>query len=187
MSNPFATAGVNYANPVIAGGTGTLAKIFPAPSLNFNVASTVPAALLIQAQQQGQIVSVKAAGNVFLHGASPTVNFEIQNGTSLTAASNSTIATMNAAQSLTTGATYPFAITLDLQGDQTSGIVQVVNASIVCDGVSGTVTKSTLTGINWTGANQFYSNGAPLSLVVGVTFAVSDALNTASLFQFEAA
>lgn len=187
MSNPFATAGVNYANPVTVGGTGTTAKIFAGPVLNSGVASIVPAALLLQAQQQGQIVSVKAAGTLHVHGASPTVNFVIQNGTSLTAASNTTIITLASPQSLTTAADYPFAITLDLQGDQASGIVQVVSASIVCDGVSGSVTKSTLSGINWNGANQFYSNAAPLSLVAGVTFAVSDALNSASLSQFEAA
>ncbi len=189
MSNPFANAGVNYANAVKVGGSGTGIQIFPAPVTNYNVASTVPAAVLLQAQQQGQIVSVKAAGSILTYGG--TVNFVIQNGTSLTASSNTTILTLTSAQTLAAGSppgtAYPFAIELDLQGDEASGIVQVVSGRIVCDGVSGTVTTTSLTGVNWSGANQFYSNAAPVSLVAGVQFNTGNASNAASLFQFEAA
>lgn len=173
MSYPITSAGVSYASPSTVGGTLTLAKIFP--SLLNNLA---PASLAVPVSANGQIITVRASGNLFVHGTSPTVNLVLQNGSSLTAASNTTVSTGTSAQALTTGATYPFAAVIDLQGDQTSGIVQVVNAKFVVDGISVALTNTSLTGVSFNGSS------AALNLVVGITFGVSDALNTASLQEF---
>lgn len=175
MSQTIQSAGINYASPSTVGGTGTTAKIFPS-LLN----SLSPATLALVQAQNGQQVTVKASGTLFVHGTSPTINFLLQNGTSLTAGSNTTFATLTSVASLTTATQYPFAVKVTLQGDSVSGIVQVVDAEIVCNGVSGAATKTSLTGINFAGP------GAAANVVFGVTFGVSDALNTASLLQFNA-
>lgn len=176
-------AGIIGLNPSKVGGTGTSIKIFPSlipPT--FGAASVNPASLSVAGNGalEGKAFTVRASGNLFVHGAYPTVNFTLQSGTSLTASSNVTVATLASAQSLTTAATYPFSFKADLQGDSASGIVQVVSAVISCNGVSGTVTATDLTGVSFLGPN------AALNLVFGVTFGVSDGLNAASLMQFSA-
>jgi hypothetical protein len=190
MSYSFASAGANYAFPLTVGGTGTLAKVFPAPSTNSGIAATSPASLRVLLQQQGQLVSLVISGNVFVHGTAPTVNFVLQSGTSLTAASNTTILTLASAQSLTTNAWYPFCVKADLQGDNASGILQPVSSSIVCNSVSGSVTATALTGVTF-GSPASPIDNIPLAesvinLVFGVTFGVSDALNAANVYQMVA-
>ena len=184
--------GVNAYNPSSVGGTGTTAKIFPnllanitglpsgfglgspAPTLPFAAAvCTIPGT----GQYEQQQIQIAAAGYVFVHGTTPTVNFVIQNGTSLTPGSNTTVATLASVQTLTTGATYPFSLSLKMQGDAVSGIMQMFSATFVCNGVSGTVTLTDLTGVNLT--------TTALNFVVGVTFGVSDALNVGKLSQFQ--
>jgi len=53
--------------------------------------------------------------------------------------------------------------------------VQVVNAKLVVNGTSVSLTQHFTTGIVYNGT------GAAYNLVIGVTFGVSDALNTAAL------
>lgn len=184
MSNPFATAGINYASPSKVGGTGSGIKIFP--SL---LSSAAPAILQMLEQKNGQIVTLRAAGTLFVHGASPTINPVVQSGSSLTASSNTTVSTLTSAQSLTTNAQYPFALTLQLQGDSTSGIVQVVSATFACDGTaSSTFTNTLLTGVTFGGTSAgdgFLNPEVGVSLVFGLNFGVSDTLNKASLLQYE--
>ena len=189
MSEPFSTGGgVNGYNPSLVGGTGQVAKIFPSLlGTGFNngggilpqPAGVVAAACLIPGtgQYEQQQINVKASGYVFVHGVSPTINFVFQEGPSLTATSNTTMATLASAQSLATAATYPWAFSATMQGDSVSGIMQIYNAIFVCDGTSGTVTLTDLTGVNLTTTNYQF--------VIGITFVgVSDALNKAALSQF---
>jgi hypothetical protein len=182
MSFIISSVGCNYTNPSKVGGTGAGIKIFPS-LLN----SAAPAILQILEQQQGQTVVLNASGNVFLHGTSPTINAVLQSGTSLTSANNTTIATLTSAQTLATNATYPWALTIKLQGDAGSGVVQVVSSSFTCNGVNSTTfTNTSLTGVVFSGlvASPPVFAEVGVSLVLGINFGVSDALNTASLFQY---
>jgi hypothetical protein len=191
MSEPFAQAqGVNAYNPALIGGTGTTTKIFPNLLANAtglpasfvgSPAPTVPPPcaqvyLPGTGQYEQQQISISAGGYLFVHGASPTVNFVLQQGKSLTATSNTTVATLASAQSLTTAAYYPWAVSVKFLADALSGIMQFFSASMVCNGVSGTVTLTDLTGVNLT------TTGLPF--VIGITFGVSDALNVGALSQF---
>jgi len=185
MSSPFASCGINYANPSTIGGTGSGVKIFP------GLLTTTSAAILqILEQQQGQIVTLNAAGNVHLHGTSPTIIPTLQSGTSLTSTNNTTISALTSAQLFaSTGATYPFALQIKLQGDQSSGILQVVSTTFTCNGVNSTsFTNTSLTGVKFSGgsAGDGFSNPeVGVSLALGLNFGVSDAANSANLYQYE--
>lgn len=171
------------------GGTGSTsaAKVFPLYN-NSAVAAILP--VPGSGRLEGQQFIVRAGGNLYVHGTSPTINFLLQSGNSLTSGNNTTIATLASAQNLAAGAAYPWALEVRLQGDSTSGIVQVCSASFVCNGVSGTVTGTDLTGINL--ASQVaLTNGLPttsdepaIQLVAGIIFGVSEAANYANLNQF---
>lgn len=212
----FADSGVRGATPSIVGGTGTTTKIFPSllgPNFNvgaFNLGGALgpigsggtvpspntatPAALLIAPAArilEGQEFEVRAAGTIYIHGTSPTFNFLLQAGTSFTSGSNTTMATMHTAISLTTAAQYPFCFDAMFQGDSISGLLQCVEAAFTVDGTpfelnanarsdTNYVSPTTLTGVKFTGVSP------SLSLVFGVTFSVSDALNIANLTQFQA-
>jgi hypothetical protein len=200
MSEPFSNAGgIGPYTPSIVGGTGTTTKIFPSllgpgfgnggnplssvpgstkPAIPV-VAAATPAALVTipgTGQYEQQAISVSCSGFVFVHGTSPTLNFLFQQGTSLTSGSNTTMATLASAQSLTTNASYPFAFNCRIQADSVSGVMQVYSGVFVCNGVSGSLTLTDLTGINLTTTNY--------SFVFGVTFGVSDATNVGVLSQF---
>lgn len=204
MATLFAgAAGISGVSPSVVGGTGTAGKIFTAlpAAVNWNYASystsqtttsAAPATINIpgNGEWEGQPFTVHAAGNLYIHGTSPTINFVLQNGTSLTATSNTTFATATAT-SLTTAATYPFTVSASLQGDSTSGIVQISNITMYCDGATLTSPVGTsLTGIKFattSGTDGYPQGNSPaISIVFGVTFAVSDALNKASLMSFYA-
>lgn len=198
----LAAGGISPYTPSLVGGTGTTAKIFPsllgpgfgnggnalgaAPSSTALVPPTAatgtpPALVTIPGtgQYEQQALAFVASGYVFMHGTSPTINFVLQNGTSLTAASNTTVATLASAQSLTTGAYYPWSFSMKGQGDSVSGVFQCFSAVWSCNGVfSGTVTLTDLTGINLTTTN--------LNFVFGVTFGVSDALAVGCCSQWKA-
>src|SRR5712672_3476213 len=184
MSHIIASAGVNYAVASKVGGTGTLTKIFP---------GLLSGAALLQMleQTQGQIVTFSASGSLFVNGTSPTINAVLQSGTSLTAASNTTVSTLTAVQSLTTANAYPFTFIADLQGDAASGKVQVVFSQFTCNNVTAlqsAMTNTQLTGVkfgNVPDTDGFFKPEVGVNLVFGITFGVSDALNAASLFQYQ--
>lgn len=156
-------------------GPGTGFQIFP------TLVSPAIAAILSvpgSGRLEGQQFIVRAGGRLFVHGTSPTVNFGIYAGTSLTVGSDGTaLTTLASAQSLTTNATYPWAIELLLEGDSTSGIIQVMSSKIVCNGVSGSPTNTDLT-------SQSFAGEPALSLVCGVDFTVADSADYAVLDQF---
>ena len=200
MSEPFSTAGgVSGFTPSIVGGTGTTTKIFASllgpgfgnggNPLSVAPGSTKPAIPVIATgtpaaqvvipgigQYEQQQIVVSASGFVFVHGTSPTLNFLFQQGSSLTSGSNTTMATLASAQSLTTNASYPFAFSAKIQADSVSGIMQIFSAVFACNGVSGSLTLTDLTGVNLTTTNYPF--------VFGVTFGVSDATNVGVLSQF---
>jgi hypothetical protein len=138
-----------------------------------------PAALCIipgTGQFEQQAIAVNASGFVFVHGTSPTLNFVFQSGSSLTASSNTTMATLASAQSLSTGAYYPWAFNARIQADALSGVMQIYGGTFACNGVSGSLTLTDITTVNLTTTNYKF--------VMGVTFGVSDALNVGALGSF---
>lgn len=163
----FMNGGANF-------GYQTAPVTVPAPATGTPAASVIIPGNGVYEQQQ---VDLRASGFVFVHGVSPTINFLLQKGTSLTSGSNTTVATLASAQSLTTGDYYPWYFTLRMQSDAISGIMQFQNATFSCNGTSGTVTLTDLTSINLTTTN--------VQFVLGVTFGVSDALNVAGCAQFQ--
>lgn len=198
---------INGLSPIKVGGTGTTAKIFPAvaASVPVNAAQPVvpgqlvggPAALLIPANgsYEGQLFSVNISGTIVTGTTiSPTINLVIQSGSSLTAASNTTVATFTAAFAAAVSTKYNFSLSLTLSGDSASGLVcaspKLSEAQI--NGADQALTLTNLTGVSFlsgaaTGQNPIFNgNSAPvaISLVCGVTFGVSDAANSASLMAF---
>jgi hypothetical protein len=73
----------------------------------------------------------------------------------------------------------PWALLFDLEGDSSSGLVQLLSGNIIMDGTAGTVTAGLVSGLS---AINF-SLPVPFGIVFGVTFSVSDPLATASLYQ----
>jgi hypothetical protein len=200
MAEVFADAQVRGFNPSLVGGTLTAIKVFPSllgPSFNDGggasitpAAGTPPASLVIPGSSiyEGKVITVTAAGTVFIHGASQTLNLTLQNGLSLTASSNTTIATgASALSTLTTAAQYPFAFQVKMQGDSQSGIVQLWGATCFVDGTTlGTITLTSLTGVSFVNGTSGKTTLSALNLVFGLTFGVSDALNEGQLMQFTA-
>lgn len=187
----------------IIGGTGTVTKIFPAlvfPNAGLNsvtVSTPGPCSLPVPAngQFEGRRFIVKAGGRIFIHGTSPTLNWFMYNGTSMTAANDGTalVTTASALSGLTTNKTYPWTWETVFQGDSTSGILQAVSSVLwVNNATGGTIT---LTGIA-SGVN-FLANGPTglvpsgyavanaMNLIIGIQFTVSDALNAGYMNQFE--
>ena len=201
MYTSIIVPGISGVTPSVVGGTGTSTKIFTAPpTTNWLYASYSSSQSTTSATAAGLPVpgngvlemtpfTVRASGKVYVHGTSPTINFVLQKGTSLTAASNTTFLTLASAASLTAGSTIPWYLDVTLQGDSTSGIVQVINGRIVTNGTSGSVTSTDLTGITFTttftGPDGYPTGNAPaFTVVCGVTFGVSDSTNTCSLGSF---
>lgn len=191
-------SGVSGLIPSAVGGLGTTAKIFPALGKQ-QPAGTVsfPLTLLIpnNGQFEMEAFEVQASGNVtFGSTANPTINFVLQNGSSLTVGSNTTICTLTAALAGTVSSTFPFEVRVRLQGDSKSGIVQVGTVEAYMNNATMDATTNTkLTGISFlanasTGQNPALNGNSPaayaLSLVFGLTFGVSDANNAANLAQF---
>ena len=199
----FSDAGVRGYAPSLVGGTGTTSKTFPSilgpgfgdggglnpPGFALNPitvpapATGTPAALLTipgTGQYEQRDMTVQAGDFVFVHGTSPTINFLFQNGKSLTynASGQTTMATLASAQSLTTAAYYPWQFKASLFADALSGVMQIANATFVCNGVSGSLTLTDLTSVNLTTTNYTF--------VIGITFVgVSDTLNVGALGQFQ--
>lgn len=198
---------INGLSPLIVGGTGTSIKIFPAVAASLPVNSAQPsvpgqlvggpAALLIPANgsYEGQAFEVQASGSITCGAStSPTVNFGLYNGTSLTVGSDGTaLVTLTSAIAASASHTLPFEVRIRLQGDSVSGIVQVGTVEAYMNSVTmGATTNTKLTGISFlsgasTGQNPIFNgNAAPaaLSLIFGIGFTLSDAGNSASLMQY---
>jgi hypothetical protein len=188
MSTIVSTSQVSGNNPSKVGGTGTGIVIFPSilgqgfNNGNSQTTSVGPAQVTLAAPQSEGIQSViKASGNFFLHGTSPTIKFLVYKGTSLTATSDTLVAsTTSAISGLTTAASYPFALSLSLQGDANSGLIQGYSPVLYVNGASQTLTVAS-SGIPLTSQDLLTT---PVQFCIGVQFGVSDALNAAYLQQF---
>lgn len=195
MSQVLANYQVNGNFPVTVGGTGTAIKYFPAPSRNFTAgAGLTPSSTNANGQLNvpgnnrlnAQWFEVVAAGNfeVGAGGACPSVTIGVYAQTSaiLTSPSYTLLATTGAitTQNLD-GVFYPWVIQMQLEGDSGSGLLQGRFSSIVNNVNTSTQNiplSSNLSGLNFAAEPVF-------GLVVGVTFSVSEAGNSANMYEFQ--
>ena len=191
MSTVLANYQISGAFPTVVGGTGTAAKYFPAPSGQIGVTGVTPSSTSSAGQLgvpgnnrvNGQIFEVNSAGyfEVGVGGACPSVTIDIQANTAApgVAPSYHTLATTGAitTQNLD-GVFYPWYLTLELEGDSSSGLLQGRYRGAVNDVlINDTIVASLLSGLNFASEPVF-------GLVARVTFSVSEAGNSASMNQF---
>ena len=191
MSTVLANYQISGAFPTTVGGTSTAKKYFPAPSGQIGVTGSTPSTSSSAGQMgvpgnnrlNGQIFIVQAAGffEVGSGGACPSVTITVEANTAAPGVSPSyhTLATTGAitTQNLT-GVFYPWYLTLELEGDSSSGLLQgryrgAVNDALIDD----TIVGSLLSGLNFASEPVF-------GLVAAVQFGVSEAGNSASMNQF---
>jgi len=201
MATVIANLLINGAGGITVGGTGITTKYFPAvPGASIGVASVNNGYLLVPANNavNGQRLAIRATGNFAvgdITGACPTVTIGLYPVTftgGLSTASINSTAILSAVVTAQTNinALYPWALTADLAGDSGSGLVQVLSGAVVADGVNTSATAGLVTGltkINFAPGASLPSSGqvAPFGLVVGVTFSISEAGNTATMYQFD--
>src|SRR4029077_10810347 len=188
---------INGLNPVSVGGTGTTVKYFPNASGNFTsgvTPSSVKNGYLFvpdSGKVNNQRLAVRASGNWTVGtGATSSpattiglypVTFagNVPTGTPTIGAAIISQQLAGASEGGAPGTFYPWALTADLAGDNTSGIVTALGGSIVMDGVAGSFSvANVLTGVNMLSA-------VPFALLVGVTFSVSDPGALANMYQFD--
>lgn len=202
MANVITNLQVNGAQGVTVGGTGTAIKYFPfVPGSSIGVNSSNNGYLLIPAGNivNGQRLSIRATGNFAvgdLTGPCPTVTIGLYPVTFTGGLSTASIGSTAIVSAVSTtqaniNAVYPWALIVDMAGDSASGLVQTLSGAIVIDGVNTSATAGLTTGltkINFAPGTTLPASGqvAPFGLVVGVTFSVSEAGNTATLYQFDA-
>ena len=188
---------INGASGITVGGTGVGIKYFPTvPGASIGVASTNNGYLLVPANNvvNGQRMSVRATGNFAvgdITGACPTVTIGLYpvtftGGLSTASIGATAIISQVSALQANINALYPWALSVDLAGDSGSGLVQQLSGAIVIDGVNTNLTAGLVTGlskINFGALPQ--GQTAPFGLVIGVTFSISEAGNTATMYQFD--
>lgn len=175
------------------GGVGTTAKIFPAAvQAGFiPAAPTVAAVLAVWGGGRFEQISFSAtASGAITVGptAAPTITLSLYSGTSLIPGSNTLIAA-SAAQAVTLSTSFNYMLYADFIGDSKSGKLTGVFEYILNGVYTARAATAILSGVNFNpvgaGGLQIADTGkAALNLVLGVTFGVSDALNTAALAQF---
>lgn len=146
---------------------------------------TQAAVLNIQgsSRMEGKRFTVRASGRVtFGTTSTPTINFGMYSGTSLTSTNNTLLGALGSAASQTVSTTVPFSYQADLQGDSTSGIVQgkfgmIINNIVTADAQITSNSNAGLTGVN-------FASEPALQFVFAVTFGVSDVKNLAVLDEF---
>lgn len=171
---------------VSVGGPGTGVLVYPSllgtgfNNGNSQTTSNGPAQVIARApQSEGQRFVIQGSGNIFVHGTSPTVVISLYKGKSLTAASDTLIATCSAT-AVTTATTVPYAFSIVGQGDANSGLIQFGSATLLINGVATTFTVQA-SGIPLTSQNLLTTD---VPFCTSVQFGVSDALNKAILQQF---
>ena len=192
MSNVIANLLVNGSSPVKVGGSGTTAKYFPAvPGASIGVASSAVGYVYVPGSNQvnGQRMSLDITGSYTLDptdASSPTVLVEVVATTNPTAASPTytVIATSGSVASSGIGtASDSFGFSIQMFGDNVSGLVSGTYNCIM-NGAQKNTPPAVLTN-NLTGINFAPTGGGPtFALAVRVTFSVTGAANSASLYQF---
>jgi hypothetical protein len=194
---------VNGLFPSVVGGTGASAKYFPR-NMAYNAGATWVASPLTPSSTSpvgalwvpgdnklnGQQFNVRATGN-FTAGSSAsseTVTIQLFAVTGTQASPTYTaMGSTGAFAPPVDGVAHSFALNFSLYGDTGSGIVGGQYVAEV-DGLKQNSTPgnaTALTGINFGSGNTALYQGAPFGLVVGVTFSISNAANTASLYQLQ--
>lgn len=197
--SPLLSAGTN-ANAFQVSGAGTTAKIFPIPNSVIPAGGTAQPAVMLLApgsyRLEGEPFLVKAGGVVYVHGTTPTlavalyyVNNTTYNSSAFqlaqtTPASWTLAHTTATPQSITTATIVDWAMTATMQGDSQSGVLAGSvtytignNAPTVGAAVTNTLTLNT-------GVAGGMSIEPPAVFGVGLTFAVSDALNVGQMNYF---
>ena len=190
MAETIANLLVNGASPVTVGGTGTTAKYFPnVPGASIGVASTAVGYLKVPGANRcnGQQLTVLATGSYTLDAtdaSSPTILLELVGTKNPTAASPTYVILATTSATATSGvgaASESFGMTVTLFGDNASGFVNG-NQRIIMNGSLNNSTPKVLTN-NMTGVD--YSSDVPYALALRITFSVTGAANSSSLYQFE--
>lgn len=189
-------SGATPFGPSSVGGTSTSAQMFPALGGNFTASSSnlstsavLSCAIPNNGQYEQKRFAVIASGKFFVHGTSPTQVWKMYNGTSLTPTSNTVVLTMSALTGLTTNAWYPWTWASVMQGDSSSGILQVTSSSLWVDNATaGTITLTGATGVAFGGATGLtgsgYSASYALNLCMSFQQTVSDAKNICYCSEF---
>lgn len=191
MSQVNTNYAINGAFGTTVGGSGTTIKYFPnVPGPSIGVSNTTPSATSAAGQLNvpganklnGQLFEVDVVGAVSIApGIScPTVTIDLRANTgTITSPSYTTIASTGA---VTAGNfdNESFLIKATLAGDTSSGLLQGVFLAMF----NGSVVNSTPKALvaNLSGLN--YATDPVFGLVVGVTFSVTGAANSATLYQF---
>jgi hypothetical protein len=190
--------GVNGQFPSVIGGTGTTVKYFPRLlGSSIGVQSVAPSAtsnagqLAVEGTNRlnGQLFYVYATGSVVSGSGAASEGVEIalyaQTAAPGASPSYTKIATTaNVALNPTVdGVANSFSLSAQLYGDSASGILggfYLAQYSGVVKNSSPKALEANLSSIN-------FATEPPFGLVVGVTFNVSNAGNSASLYQFRIA
>lgn len=183
---------INGINPVTVGGTGTTAKFFPkAPGASIGVASSSVGYVYMPGQNVAlnQRLHIMACGNVAPDSsiACPTFRLELvatKNPTAAAPTYTSIVDSTADALGETSGdatATQPWSIEAWIQADAFAGGGVVQGTGLAQVGGDVDVAYTTLSN---TLINVDPSAGLPLAFAIRVTFSVSGANNTASMYQF---
>lgn len=140
---------------------------------------------------EGRYFCVTASGWLTLGGSSPNAAVTFYSGTSTTPGSDAIMKT-SGAQSLSTGASYPWMGTMELEGDSQSGVIQgiaefIIGNSLVARAALAGTFPTGLTFSNPPNPTPSAANVASepvFSICVGITFGVANAANVAQLTQF---
>lgn len=193
MSQTIANYSINGANPSTVGGTGTAQKYFPnlpGPSIgvsNLTPSSTSAAGQLLvpgSSRLNGQEFVVKASGNFLVGtgGGSSTVQFKLSANTGTVASPSYTViaqSTAFATEALD-NTYYPWNMSVVLEGDTLSGIVQGTQGWLM----DGTVNVSPVTGLTANLSGVSFGPEPPFGLVISVTFGTSESGNAANMYRF---
>ena len=180
---------INGASPVTVGGTGTSAKYFPAvPGASIGVNSANVGYVYIPGNNavNGQRLSAVITGSYTLDptdASSPSITVEVVATKNPTAASPTytVIATSGGVSSSGVGAaSESFGFSIQFFGDNVSGLVSGTYNCIM-NGAQKNSPPAVLTN-NLTGVS--FSQAVPFALAVRITFSVTGAANSASLYQF---
>lgn len=157
----------------------TTAQIFPLAS-----SSSAACTLLVPGSNRlnGVRFKVVASGDVTVGGVSPTVNLGLYSGTSLTPGSNSLL-TGASAVTVTTSKSYPWFIEVNIIGTNTAdGSTQAQGYAVMQIGNTAAPATTALATI--AGAAFTFSSEPVANLVLGLTFGVANAANTATMNEF---
>lgn len=129
---------------------------------------------------ESEDIEIFASGWATVGGVTPALNVTCFSGTSLTPGSNTILAALGSAQTVTTSASYDWALWLSLFCSSKTGKVQ---GSFVIE-IDNTVSARAAISNQLTSQNP--ATEPFLNLVIGVTFTVANAANVAQLNRFYA-